>query len=107
MMERLSICCATTTKDMDSLTNKAKELVVATESSSNETNDSLEKDEQGRSNPFTLFSKYISGLGRGLSEEASEQSTMSLADQLELHLALLAFCVKVPSPKNALLTLQI
>jgi len=49
---------------------------------------------EAEDNSFVLFSKHLASLSKPKEEDA-EQPPMALADQLELHLALLAFAVKV------------
>eukprot|EP00326_Haptolina_ericina_P003151 CAMPEP_0181228236 /NCGR_PEP_ID=MMETSP1096-20121128/33242_1 /TAXON_ID=156174 ORGANISM="Chrysochromulina ericina, Strain CCMP281" /NCGR_SAMPLE_ID=MMETSP1096 /ASSEMBLY_ACC=CAM_ASM_000453 /LENGTH=775 /DNA_ID=CAMNT_0023321751 /DNA_START=31 /DNA_END=2359 /DNA_ORIENTATION=- len=82
MMERLNTYSATE----DETGGSSKEL--------EEDGDKLEEAPHS-SNPFVLFSEHISSLAAPKSDEAAEHVPMSLIDQLELHLALLAFSVKV------------
>jgi len=56
--------------------------------------EAAEADAADASNPFVLFRKHLASLSQPKEEDA-EQPSMPLADQLELHLALLGFAVKV------------
>lgn len=89
------LCAATDVKALlVGMMERLNSYSTATDEQLAESEKKEEQEDEDASNPFVLFSKHIASLAL-LQSDTTEQPPMSLEDQLELHLALLAFCVKV------------